>query len=174
MPADSSPAAAPQSAPSTGMSRKKIIVIAGVVLLIVAVVAETIFLLKARHPETAAASTAEPAKTAKHDPHAKPNFVPFDSFTVNLNDRDNERFAQVVFSIETADSATGELVKAQMPAIRGRVLIALSSMSSKDLMGREGKERLAKEILVETRKALQLPEDDKSLVEVYFSQFVMQ
>jgi flagellar basal body-associated protein FliL len=52
--------------------------------------------------------------------------------------------------------------------------MALSSKSAADLMGREGKEQLAKEILGETRKAMDLPEDDKTLIEVHFSQFVMQ
>jgi flagellar FliL protein len=93
---------------------------------------------------------------------------------VNLNDKENERYAQIVFSVETIDSATGELVKAQMPAIRGRVLMTLSSKTAAELLGREGKEKLAKEILEDARKTMGLSESDKSLIEVHFSQFVMQ
>jgi len=111
---------------------------------------------------------------AKRDAPTKPIYIPFESFTVNLNDKENERFAQMVFVVEVADAATGEQVKTQMPAIRGRVLSLLSSKTSSDLKGREGKEKLAVDILAEARLAMGLSAEDKSLREIHFSQFVMQ
>jgi flagellar protein FliL len=165
-----------EAAPKPAGKKKLVIIIAAATVLAVGGGGAGFYFLK---PAPAAAkggdaTAAKDAGAAKRDPKAKPTFVPFESFTVNLNDRESERYAQVVFAIETIDAATGDAVKNKMPAVRGRVLMALSSKSATDLMGREGKEQLAKEILVETRKAMDLPEDDKTLIEVHFSQFVMQ
>jgi flagellar FliL protein len=66
------------------------------------------------------------------------------------------------------------MVKAQMPAIRGRVLMTISGKTAAELLGREGKEKLAKDILADARNAMSLGDADKSLIEVHFSQFVMQ
>jgi flagellar basal body-associated protein FliL len=52
--------------------------------------------------------------------------------------------------------------------------MTLSSKTAAELLGREGKEKLAKEILEDARKTMGLSESDKSLIEVHFSQFVMQ
>jgi flagellar basal body-associated protein FliL len=52
--------------------------------------------------------------------------------------------------------------------------MTLSSKTTAELLGREGKEKLAKDILEDARKAMSLGEADKSLIEVHFSQFVMQ
>jgi flagellar FliL protein len=169
-----------EAAPAKPPGKKKLILVAGIVA--VAVLgggAGAYFTLKAKPAAEVGkdgkdGAKAEAAVEHKRDPKAKPTFVTFESFTVNLNDKDNERYAQIVFAVETIDSATGEMVKAQMPAIRGRVLMTLSSKTASDLLGREGKEKLAKDILEDARKAMNLPDTDKSLIEVHFSQFVMQ
>jgi flagellar FliL protein len=165
-----------EAAPKPAGKKKMIIIALAATVCIAGAAGAAMYFLK---PAPTAAKGGDPAAakdtaSAKRDPKAKPTFVPFESFTVNLNDRESERYAQVVFAIETIDAATGDAVKNKMPAVRGRVLMALSSKSAADLMGREGKEQLAKEILGETRKAMDLPEDDKTLIEVHFSQFVMQ
>ncbi len=159
--------------------KKKLLVIIAATVALIGGGAGAYFALKGKPAEAAKeggkdGAKAEPAGEHKRDPKAKPTFVPFESFTVNLNDKENERYAQIVFSVETVDSATGETVKSQMPAIRGRVLMTLSSKTAAELLGREGKEKLAKEILEDARKVLGLPDTDKTLIEVHFSQFVMQ
>ncbi len=111
---------------------------------------------------------------AKRDPKTKPTFVPLEPFTVNLADKENERYAQVTFSIEADSAATGDAVKSHMPAIRGRVLLTLSTKSAADLSGREGKLTLAKDILADARKAMDLPDDSTALIDVHFTNFVMQ
>lgn len=165
-----------EAAPAKPANKKKRILIAGVSLTVLAGIGGgAFFMLKGEPAE--AGKDGQPAAAAtekKRDPKAKPTFVPFESFTVNLNDKESERYAQIVFSLETIDAATGDQVKAQMPAIRGRVLMTLSSKTATELLGREGKEKLALDILGEARKSLELPDTDKTLVEVHFSQFVMQ
>ena len=165
-----------EAAPTKPPGKKKLVVI-GVIVAILALGggAVAFFMMKPKPAEAGKdGGKADAAHETKRDPKIKPTFVPFESFTVNLNDKENERYAQVVFSMETIDSATGDMVKAQMPAIRGRVLMTLSSKTSAELLGREGKEKLAKDILDDARKVMSLGEADKSLIEVHFSQFVMQ
>ena len=41
-----------------------------------------------------------PKPAAKHDPKAVPTFVPLDPFTVNLADRDADRYAQIGVTLE--------------------------------------------------------------------------
>jgi flagellar protein FliL len=158
-------------------SKKKLIVVAGIVTVLLGAAGggAYVYLQKAKpasETKDEAATTA--AKDTKKDPAHKPVFVQFESFTVNLNDKDNDRFAQILFYVEVLDTAVGERVKLQMPAIRGRVLSLLSNKTSTDLKGREGKEQLATEILAETRLAMGLAAEEKSLIAVHFSQFVMQ
>jgi flagellar FliL protein len=169
-----------EAAPAKPPGKKKLIVIGAIAaVLALGGGAGAYFMMKPKPVEAGKEAgkdggKAEGAHEAKRDPKVKPTFIPFESFTVNLNDKENERYAQVVFSIEAIDSATGDMVKAQMPAIRGRVLMTLSSKTAAELLGREGKEKLAKDILADARTAMSLGEADKSLIDVHFSQFVMQ
>jgi flagellar FliL protein len=169
-----------EAASAKPSSKKKLIIISAILVVLALAGGAGAFMMMKPKPAEAGKDTgkdsgkSEASSEVKRDPKAKPTFVPFESFTVNLNDKENERYAQVVFSIEAVDPATGDLVKAQMPAIRSRVLMTLSSKTTAELLGREGKEKLAKDILEDARKAMSLGEADKSLIEVHFSQFVMQ
>ncbi len=174
----------PDVAPPAGGKKKKIIIITVAVLALAGGGTGAFFMLKGKPAEVTAEGKAgaradggakgDDKAAQKRDPKVKPTFIPLESFTVNLADKENERYAQVVFSIEAADSATGDAIKAHLPAIRGRVLMTLSSKSAADLGGREGKVMLAKEILADARKAMDLPETSQALVDVHFSHFVMQ
>ena len=77
-------------------------------------------------------------------------FVPLDPFTVNLADKDVDRFAQIGITLEVIDAHTSDTIKAYLPAIRSNVLMVLSHKNSADLLSREGKEKLAREILRES------------------------
>ncbi len=160
-------AAATEVAPVAPKSKKKlIIIIAGVVTLLLAVGAGGAVLLmkKKASAEAEAAETADsgadarsPAASppvAKHDPKSVPVFVPLDPFTVNLADREAERFAQLAVTLELVDSKTGDQIKNHMPVIRSNILLAIADRTAAELMGREGKVRLAERIKRETARAL--------------------
>ena len=93
---------------------------------------------------------------AKRDPKAVPVFVPLDNFTVNLADREAERYAQIGITLELNDAKAGERIKLFMPAIRNNILMVLAHKRSSDLLERAGKEKLAAEVLRETERALGL------------------
>jgi len=83
-----------------------------------------------------------------------PTFAPLDPFTVNLADRETERFAQVGITLELENAAVADQIKAYMPAIRNNILLAIADRTAAELQGREGKQLLAERIRRETARAL--------------------
>ncbi len=151
-----SAAAAEAPAPKRG-NKKLIIIGAAVALLLAAGGGGGLLLMKKKAPaddEAAESHDATPQLATKHDPKNPPVFVPLDSFTVNLADRDAERYAQVGITLEVTDAKVGDQIKVFMPAIRNNILMALAEKSARDLMDREGKTKLAEKVRRETSRAL--------------------
>jgi flagellar FliL protein len=151
-----SAAAAEGMAPKKG--NKKLIVIGAVAVLVLALVGVGAMLLLKKSPAADGdeADSHAPAQkaAAPRDPKALPVFVPLDSFTVNLADRDAERYAQVGITLEVEDLKVSDQIKIFMPAIRNNILMALAEKSAADLMDREGKTKLAEKVRRETSRAL--------------------
>ena len=140
--------------------RIKIILIAVVVLLLlgggVAYVA-----MKSAHVEddeeeveVQAARSAKPAQPGNFDPKSAPTFMPLEVFTVNLADRETDRFAQVGVTLEVEDTKVVEQIKAFMPAIRNNILMLLSSKTAEAVRDEQGKRRLAAEIRAQALRPL--------------------
>ena len=141
--------------------KKKLIIIAAAVAALLAVGGGVaVVMVKKSHAaaeqeaEDGDNAPAAPAKAAKHDPKAVPSFVPLDPFTVNLADRDAERYAQVAVTLEIGEAKLADQIKTYMPAIRNNVLLAIADKTAAQLMDRDGKRRLAAEIRRETARAL--------------------
>ncbi len=171
--ANAAPAGA--AAPKAG-KKKLIIIIAAVLVLVLGGGAAAFMLMKKKpvegeedggdghgKPKTAAkAEQAEPAKLRpRHDPKHPPVFVALDPFTVNLADKENERFAQVGVTLEIEDAKVGEELKLYMPAIRNNILMVLSHRTSAQLVTREGKEKLARAIQYAAVRPLGYDIDDE-------------
>lgn len=145
---------------------KKLILILAVAGLVLALAGGgAIFYIKQQQAAALAAEEGdeEPAEEAvakKHDPKAVPTFLPLEPFVVNLADREQERFAQIGITLQVGDAAVADQLKAYMPAIRNGVLLILAHKTSTELLGREGKEQLAAEIMRESVRPLgiELPE----------------
>lgn len=153
-----STAAAAEAPPPAKGKKKLIIIIAAAALVLVGGGVGFMMMSKkkAGTEEQADGEDKAPAKVVAkaHDPKAVPVFVPLDPFTVNLADRDAERFAQIGITLEFSDGKIGERVKLFMPAIRNNVLMAIADRTAAELLGREGKDKLAKKVGVETARAL--------------------
>jgi len=152
------PAAVADAAPPAKGGKKKLIIIIAAVLLVVLIGGgAAVFLLKKKPAEGeegaddghAKAEAHEPAPKpkAKRDPAHPPVFVPLDPFTVNLADKESERYAQIGVTLEIEDAKTGEELKLYMPAIRNNILMVLSHKTAAQLLTREGKDKLAQSIL---------------------------
>ena len=108
------------------------------------------------------AAPTKKTKSAARDPKQVPVFVPLEPFTVNLADRDAERYAQVGITLEVADAALDAQIKAYMPIIRNNILLALADNTAVQLLDREGKTRLAARIQRETSRALGVELDEEA------------
>jgi flagellar FliL protein len=117
-------------------------------------------------------SDAAPAhKVAKAEP---PEYVPIESFTVNLQPETGEQYLQIAFTLQVQNQKEGELIKANMAKVRSRVLLLLSGKKASEISTVEGKRQLANEIVA----ALKLPFVDKGepqlVNDVLYTAFIIQ
>jgi flagellar FliL protein len=136
-PADIAPAAPKKS-------KLPLIIVAVVVVLALAAGAAWFFLARG-----AADEDDEPRVSSKPSV-----FLPLDQFTVNLQPEDGPQFLQVAMTLKLADQETSDAIKAQLPEVRSRVLLLLSSKKASQLTSPEGKHRLADEISQEVEAPL--------------------
>jgi flagellar protein FliL len=144
--------------------KKKLIVIgAALAVLLAGGGGGAFFVMKKRAAAAAAAAEEDGGagaadkheeKIAKADLKHAPTFVPLDPFTVNLADREAERYAQVGMTLELTDAKAGDLLKAYMPAIRNNILLVLAGKTAAQLVEHEGKMQLAAEVRAAALKPL--------------------
>ena len=164
MSAAAAPAATPGETAVPAKGKKKLVIMLAAVLLLVVLGGAGAWLLlkkkaadnddEASETATATAQSAGPAKPAARDPKAVPIFVPLDPFTVNLADREAERYAQIGITLEIADAKIGDQIKQFMPAIRNAVLMLLADKTAAQILDRQGKLKLAQEVQREASRAL--------------------
>jgi len=110
----------------------------------------------------------EPVQVRK----SPPAFVPLEIFTVNLADRDH--YLQLGLTYEVAGGDAADRIKGQMPALRSRVLMLLSSKSVDDLATGDGKTRLSQELVALAREVASDDRTDPQIGSVHYSAFVIQ
>jgi flagellar protein FliL len=187
--------AAPATPAKTG--KKKLILIGvSLAVLLIGGGGAAFFVMKQRAAAAAAAAedageaaSDKPEETSvKADLKHAPTFVPLDPFTVNLADREAERYAQIGMTLELADAKAGDLLKAYMPAIRNNILLVLAGKTAGQLMEHEGKVQLAAEVRAAALKPLgyavkadaasakpkKAAEEEAPIRAVHFSNFIIQ
>ena len=150
----SAAAATATDAPPKKGKKKLIVLLAVVLVVLLAAAGGALFLLSKQAAHADDEDAEEVAKPVKQVAKAPPTFVALDVFTVNLADRNAERYAQIGITLEVTDAKTGEQIKAFMPAIRNNILMVLAHKTADELLQREGKEKLAAEIRRETLRPL--------------------
>jgi len=188
------------------LSKKLLIILVAVTVLLLGAGGAAFYVMKQRAAAAAAAAAAEdgeetaeaatePEKKKKKEHKSPPFFLPLDAFVVNLADREQERYAQVGITLQIEDPKIAEELKLYMPAIRNGVLMILAHKTSAELLEREGKERLAEEIMREVVRPLGIeldppaaaasgaparkkkrvePEVHNPVEHVHFSSFIIQ
>jgi len=182
------PAAAEAAPPPAQGKKKLLLIVVAVALLLAAGGGGAAFWMLKKNADTVAEADAGDGgdddtadarpKKKKGDKQHLPVFLPMDLFTVNLADRDAERYAQVGVTLELADTKTSDLLKAYMPAVRNDVLMLIAHKKAAQLQDRDGKLELAREIRRAALKPLD-DDDDKAGDElpvraVHFSSFIIQ
>lgn len=142
--------AAESPAPPRTGKKKLLLIIAAAVLALLLIGAGGVWLIKSRTAADADAgdeeASAAQAATRHEAKRAPPVYLPLDAFTVNLADKDSERYAQIAVTLELEDPKFGDQIKLYLPAIRHNILMTLAQKTSAELLTREGKELLARQI----------------------------
>ena len=133
---------------------KKMLVLVLMVVLVLGLAGVGAFVYVSKQRAAAAFDDQDqPAAAVKHAaPSGPPVYLPLDNMVVNLADPGGERVAQVGITFELRDAEAGESVKQYLPTIRSGVLLLVSQKTSEELLQREGKEKLAADILREAAR----------------------
>jgi len=135
-------------APAPKPKGKKMVIIGAVLVLLLAAGAAAWMLLGRGHAQEEGEEAPPPPKHTQKE-GALPTYLPLENMVVNLADPGGERFAQIGVTIEVADQKVADRVKAHMPTIRNAVLMLVSQRTSEELLSKDGKEKLAADILRE-------------------------
>lgn len=168
--ADAAAAAAP-----AGSKKKLIIMILAAILVLGAGVGGGWYFSQssAAHGEEEAPAK-ETKKKKKKDPAVKPEYVPIEAFTVNLQPENGEQYLQVQFTLQVEGAEQATLVKDNMAIVRNRVLLLLSSKKASEINTVEGKQHLASEIQAAITEPFEKQGDEQEVSDVLFTSFIIQ
>ncbi len=161
-------AAAAADAPPAPKSKKKLIImiVAGVLVLGGIGGGAAIFLAKKNAPSKEKEHKAEPAKA--------PVFLALEPFTVNLQSDAGDKYLQVSMTLKVLDEEQVNLIKTNMPQVRSRLLMLLSSKDSNEILTGDGKKKLVKEIIEQVNLPFAPKGEPQKASDVYFTSFVIQ
>ena len=151
------PAAVSGAVPFKRGKKKLILIAAAALVVVLAGGGGTVWIMKKRaHAALEAtagedgATAAEAAHAAKPDARTPPTYLPLDPFVINLADKESDRYAQIGITLEVESPMFADQMKGYMPAVRNAILMIIAHKTSKELLGRAGKEELADEIMRES------------------------
>lgn len=173
-PAEKEEAADAEVAVATGSKKKKIIIISIIVAVVLAAGggAAAFFM---GHKETGKKETKKAVE--KSMPAV---FLNLENFVVNLQSENGEKYLQAGITLQVKSEEQQAYYKENMPQLRSRILLLLSSKSADELLTNEGKLKLGNEIA----KQVQLPynkdevspkeAEDRKIRGVFFTSFMIQ
>lgn len=101
-------------------------------------------------------------------------FLDLELFTVNLLPDDGSQYLQVGLTIKIKETPVEQEITKQMPDIRNRILMLLSSKKSSEINSIVGKQQLSQQIAEEIKQAVKDEDFQSDIVEVLFTSFVIQ
>jgi len=161
-------AAETMDAMPAGKSKKKLIIIIVACLLILGIAgAGAVLLLSKKN---------SPAKEKEHkvEPAKAPVFVPLEPFVVNLQSDSGDKYLQVSMTLQAQDDETAELIKKNMPQVRSRLLLLLSSKDAAEILTSEGKEKLIEDIVAQAKQPFVAKGEPQHVNGVFFTSFIVQ
>lgn len=164
---------APEQAPAGKLSKKMLLIAAGVLVLLVGGV--TAFMLLGGEkpaPQETAQGTAGGtlAATPAGQPEVIGPMVDIEPFIVNILDQDGTRYLKAAITLEMADAEAVEAVNQRMPQLRDAILLLIGNKSFNELSDLQGKLQLRSELLDRLNKIL----SNGSVRKIYFTDFVVQ
>jgi flagellar FliL protein len=155
-------------APAAGKSKKKLIVIILIATVLVAGLGVGAMMLLGKK------STSEKVEPVKEESTQPPVFLPLESFTVNLQSEEGDKYLQVSMTLQMPDLATSEAFKANMPQVKSRMLLLLSSKDAAEILTPEGKQILIQEIIDKLNEPFTAKGEPQKVSGVFFTSFIVQ
>ena len=153
------------------MSKKNIIIMAGIALIVLAIIGGGFFMLWQKLSALDKPKEGESAKIPeKSDNGGMGPVFSLDSFIVNLSDQGGKRYLRVTMGLELGDPKSAEELTKRLPQIRDSILMTLPSRKVDELQTTEGKNSIRTEIVTNLNQLL-----GKEIVKkIYFTEFVIQ
>jgi flagellar FliL protein len=155
-------------------SKKKLIVIAAAAVLLLGGGGAAWYFMQGGDGAAAHESPKESKKKKKKDAGVKPEYVPVEAFTVNLQPENGEQYLQVQFTLQVAGTEQATLVKDNMAIVRNRVLLLLSGKRASEISTVQGKQQLAAEIQAIVQEPFDKDGDEQDVTDVLFTSFIIQ
>ena len=131
---------------------KKLLMVVAIALVILALAAGGAWLYVSKQRAAALDGEEEEVTVTKVASKEAPTYLPLDNMVVNLADPGGEKVAQIGITLQLLDAHATEKVKQYLPTIRSSILLLVSQKTSEELLQREGKEKLAADILKEAAR----------------------
>jgi len=148
-------------------SKKLIVIIAAVVALAAGGGGAAFFMMKGKSDHK-----KEAAEEVEHV--ADPVYLKMDTFTLNLNPEDGEKYLQVDITISASNQEEADLLTKNMPMVKNRIVLLLTSKKAGEISSAEGKEALAKELTAKLNEPFVAKGKPQKISGVLFTSFVIQ
>jgi flagellar protein FliL len=162
------------AAAPAGSKKKLIVIAAAAVLLLGGGGGAAWYFMQGGDGAAAHESPKESKKKKKKDAGIKPEYVPVEAFTVNLQPENGEQYLQVQFTLQVAGAEQATLVKDNMAIVRNRVLLLLSGKRASEISTVQGKQQLAAEIQAIVQEPFDKDGDEQDVTDVLFTSFIIQ
>ncbi len=103
-----------------------------------------------------------------------PVFVQLDPFTVNLQQESGEQFLQVSLTLQVENMTQIDIIKQNMPQVRSRLVVLLSSKKASEIASTQGKTNLTNEIIAQINKPFAPTAPPQKVLGVFFTSFIIQ
>jgi flagellar protein FliL len=104
----------------------------------------------------------------------EPVFIKLDTFTVNLNPEEGEKYLQVDITLNATEQHDADEITKRMPQVRNRVLMILTSKLASEISDMEGKKALSAELTEHINEPYTEGAEPLKITEAFFTSFVIQ
>src|SRR5450830_357307 len=156
-----------EAAPAGKSKKKLIIIIAAAVLVLAGVGGGAAFFLSKKH-------SGSKEKEEKVEAPKVSAFLPMEPFTVNLQSDAGDKYLQVTMTLEVEGEEQANLIKANMPQVRSRLLLLLSSKDASEIITADGKKNWYKKLNEKVSQPFAPKGESQKVSGVYFTSFVVQ
>ncbi len=159
---------------TTGAKKKKMILIAIITVVVLAVAGGGAAFFMGKKDT----NKKDTKKVAEKSPPAV--FLALDNFVVNLQAENGEKYLQVGITLQVKNEEQLVYYKGNMPQLRSRILLLLSSKSAAELLTNEGKLKLSNEIIKQAQipynkdEATSKEVEERKILGVFFTSFMIQ